>query len=91
MNTLQLAYLVGRQTTPPLTRISHKPIYPARWRQPSAPSRMDWLVEPAIDLRNFLDPALPLTMFQVEHFAGRPVKMIGNVGYLLIDLIEGVA
>lgn len=52
---------------------------------------MDWLVEPAIDLRNFLDPALPLTMFQVEHFAGRPVKMIGNVGYLLIDLIEGVA
>ncbi len=54
-------------------------------------SRATRLVKPAIDLRNFLDPALPFAVLHVEHFLGRPVKVIGNVGYLLIHLIEGVA
>ena len=49
------------------------------------------LIEPAIDLRDFLDPALPFGMLKAEHFLRGPVKVVGNVGYLLIQMIEGVA
>lgn len=36
-------------------------------------------------------PFSPLIMLQLEYFGERPVEVIGNVGYLLIELIEGVA
>ena len=63
----------------------------AKTFQPIACLRAAGFVKPAIDPRNFLDPALPLAVLKVEHLVGRPVKVIGDVGYLLIDLIEGVA
>jgi hypothetical protein len=59
--------------------------------QSIAHSRAAGLVKPAIDLGNLADPALPLAVLKVEHFVSRPVKVIGDVGYLLIYLIEGVA
>jgi hypothetical protein len=49
------------------------------------------LIESPIDLRDFLDPALPFGMFKVKHLLRGPVKVVGNVGYLLIQMIEGVA
>jgi hypothetical protein len=30
-------------------------------------------------------------MLEVEHFLRGPVKVVGNVGYLLIQMLEGVA
>jgi len=30
-------------------------------------------------------------MFKVKHFLRGPVKVVGDVGYLLIQMIEGVA
>jgi hypothetical protein len=48
-------------------------------------------IESAIDPGDLLDPALPLAVLKVKHLLGRPVEVIGNVGYLLIHLIEGVA
>jgi hypothetical protein len=48
-------------------------------------------VDPFIDRRNLLYPTPPLSVLQVEHVALRPVKVIGDEGYLLIQRIEGVA
>jgi len=45
----------------------------------------------AVDLGNFLNPAHPLSMLQVHDFPVRPVEMIGNKGYLLVQTVEGVA
>lgn len=49
------------------------------------------LVHPPIDGRNFLHPLAAVSMFQVQDGLGRPVKMIGNKGYLLGQLVKGVA
>lgn len=40
---------------------------------------------------NFLNPAATSAMFHLQHLLLGPVKMVGNVGYLLVQLIEGVA
>jgi hypothetical protein len=44
-----------------------------------------------IDIGNFLYPVPPLSMFQLENLRERPVKVIGYIGYLLVELVEGVA
>jgi hypothetical protein len=44
-----------------------------------------------IDRRYLLDPAPALRMFQVEDRIGRPVKVISDEGYLLVERSEGVA
>ena len=49
------------------------------------------LVHAAIDLGNLLNPPPPLPVFQIEDMVQRPVKVIGNVGYLLMQAFEGVA
>ena len=50
-----------------------------------------WLVEAAVDFGNLLYPPPPLRMLQIEDIVQRPVEMIGNVGYLLMQAFEGVA
>src|SRR5436190_24201800 len=45
----------------------------------------------AVDAGNLLDPLAPVGMFQLHHLAQGPMKVIGNEGYLLLELIEGVA
>jgi len=42
-------------------------------------------VETPIDLRNLGNPTLPLGMVQRQNLLVRPVKVIGNVRYLLIE------
>ena len=49
------------------------------------------LIKPAIDLRDLLDPALPFGMLKAEHLLRGPVEVVGDVGYLLVQMIEGVA
>jgi hypothetical protein len=48
-------------------------------------------VHALIDGRDFFNPASAVGMFQVENCFGRPVKVIGDEGYLLVQRLEGVA
>jgi hypothetical protein len=43
------------------------------------------LVESLIDLRYLGHPALSLTVFETEYLIARPVKVKGDIGYLLIE------
>jgi hypothetical protein len=43
------------------------------------------VVEALIDLRDLGDPMLAVGMFQRQYFLVRPVKVISNVRYLLIE------
>jgi hypothetical protein len=43
------------------------------------------LIEALIDLRNLHDPALALSVLQRQNLFVRPVKVISNVRYLLIE------
>jgi len=45
------------------------------------------IVETLIDLRNLADPALPLGVLQRQYVLVRPVKVICNIRYLLIEPI----
>jgi hypothetical protein len=44
-----------------------------------------------VDLADLLDPALTAVVFEVEDVVGRPVKVIGDIGYLLVQPFGGVA
>jgi hypothetical protein len=48
-------------------------------------------VQPAIDLGDLLDPLPALPVFQMQDVVQRPVKVIRDVGYLLVQAIKGVA
>jgi hypothetical protein len=43
------------------------------------------LIEALVDLRNLPDPALAFGVLQRQELFVRPVKVIRNVGYLLIE------
>jgi hypothetical protein len=45
----------------------------------------------SVDLRNRGDPSSPLGMLHIHDFRAGPVKVICDEGYLLVQLIEGVA
>jgi len=47
----------------------------------------DRLVQLAIDGRDLLYPAVALEVIHFEHEFRRPVEVIGNVGYLLVELV----
>jgi hypothetical protein len=49
------------------------------------------LVEPFVDSGYLLHPGLPAAMIHFEDGIRRPMKVIGDVGYLLIEPLEGVA
>jgi hypothetical protein len=42
-------------------------------------------IEALIDLGNFRDPALAFGVLQSQNLFVRPVKVIGNIRYLLIE------
>jgi hypothetical protein len=43
------------------------------------------LIEAFIDLGDFCDPALAFSMLHRQNLSVRPVKVIGNIGYLLVQ------
>lgn len=49
------------------------------------------LVEGFVDLCNLSSPPTPLPMFHVQQPLVGPVEMVGDVGYLLVKPVEGVA
>jgi hypothetical protein len=44
-----------------------------------------------IDFGDFLDPALAFSVFQSQELRQWPMELIGDVGYLLVQTVEGVA
>jgi hypothetical protein len=46
----------------------------------------DRIVQLLVDGRDLLYPAVALEVVHFEHEFRRPVKVIGNVGYLLVEL-----
>ena len=58
---------------------------------PDAYVRGHLLAEMAIDRADLLDPPAPIGVLQVEDLVQRPVKVVGDEGYLLLELFEGVA
>jgi hypothetical protein len=51
----------------------------------------DVAVQSFIDRRNLLRPTPALGVFQVQDRFVRPVEVIGDEGYLLVERLEGVA
>lgn|GEM_PF-6742773 len=49
------------------------------------------LVDFLVDLGNLTNPHLPFLVFHVEDVVYRPMEMISDIRYLLIQLIQGVA
>jgi len=49
------------------------------------------LLRRTIHLDNLFHPAPPLGVFEREQLLVRPVEVISDVGYLLVNLGEGVA
>jgi hypothetical protein len=48
-------------------------------------------IHPLIDCRDLFHPTPSIFMLQCHYFPMRPVKVIGDEGYLLDQLLEGVA
>jgi hypothetical protein len=49
------------------------------------------LINLFIDLRDFANPDLAFLVFHREDVIDRPVKVVSDVGHLLVDLLQGVA
>jgi hypothetical protein len=49
------------------------------------------VVHALVDGRDFPYPPAPVGMFHVEHRFRRPVKVIGDEGYLPVQRLQGVA
>jgi hypothetical protein len=48
-------------------------------------------VQAPVDLADLLHPPSPVGVLQVQDLVEWPVEMIGQVGYLLVELVERVA
>ena len=48
-------------------------------------------VDLGIDFRDLLDPDLSLPVFHLKDLVRGPVKMVGDVSYLLVEPLQGVA
>ena len=60
-------------------------------RAVSALVPLSGIVKPAIDVGDLLHPLLALIVFQLQDCVERPVEVIGQIGYLLLQAAEGVA
>ena len=49
------------------------------------------IVKPAVDIGDLLHPLLALVVLQFQDRVERPVEVIGQIGYLLLQAAEGVA
>jgi hypothetical protein len=55
---------------------------------PQLEKKLNWtclIVEALVDFCDFLNPALALLVVQFENLRVRPVKVISNIRYLLIE------
>lgn len=55
------------------------------------PSAATLSIDLLIDVRNLTDPDGALSMFHLQNIIHRPVEVICDVGYLLVETVQGVA
>ena len=48
-------------------------------------------VDALVDLGDPFNPQLALAMLQCKHLVTRPMKVVGDIGYLLVEPVERVA
>jgi hypothetical protein len=48
-------------------------------------------ISASVDGVDFVDPTPSIEVLQLQHIAQRPMEVVGDVCYLLIELVEGVA
>ena len=54
-------------------------------------SLLTGFVDLAVDASDLTQPDVPLVVLHVEDRVERPMEVIGDVGYLLVELLQGVA
>ncbi len=50
-----------------------------------------FLVAPPVDFVDLVDPLAAVGVLELQDLLQRPVEVVGEVGYLLVELVEGVA
>src|SRR5215213_4025996 len=64
-------------------------------RQTISPTRITGRLSRAaqapVDLGDLFDPPAPVRVLHREHVLHGPVEVVGDVGYLLVEAVEGVA
>ena len=55
------------------------------------PQLLTRLIDLRIDLGNLSHPDLSLLVLHAEHFIERPMEVVTDVGYLLVEPVQGVA
>ena len=58
---------------------------------PATTELLAGLVDFLVDVGNLLDPNLPFFVLHSEHLIERPMKVVTDVRYLLVQAIQGVA
>src|SRR5690349_19128840 len=63
---------------------------------PWAPRRarrtdLNFFAQPPVDGADLFDPPAPVAVLELHDFGERPVEVVGDEGYLLVELFEGVA
>ena len=48
-------------------------------------------IQPAVNIRHLIHPLAPFVMFQIQNIRALPMEVIGDVGYLLVQAVVGVA
>ena len=54
-------------------------------------SALRFLAQTSVDAADLLDPAAPIVVLQLQNLRERPMEVVGDEGYLLLELLEGVA
>jgi hypothetical protein len=49
------------------------------------------LIEATVDIGDLCHPLLSFAVFEIQDFTAWPMKVVGDVGYLLVQALEGVA
>ena len=62
-----------------------------RWLRIVNPQLLPCLVDLLVNLRDLFDPRLSLFVLHVEDLIERPMKVVSDVRYLLVQAIQGVA
>ena len=52
---------------------------------------LHFLTQPLVDRADLLDEAATVAVLQLHDLFQRPVEVVGDEGYLLVELFEGVA
>ncbi len=87
---------------PKAARLVDDPFDPDAWRtrhdhgisesgEDGASPLLAGLIDFLIDIGNLLDPNLPFFVLHAEHLIERPMKVVTDVGYLLVQAVQGVA